>query len=316
MHGRGGVDMKAGTAASIIAFTYVSKFRSRVCGDCTLEVVSDEETGGRFGTRYLIEDDDRRDEWKGHCVLNAEPSGLDSVRFAEKGTLRMTFNIATPGGHGAYVHRDVGAIRTATRLMQRLVALENLRGEGMDPDLRDYLQREDVRMVANEIMGAGAADSMLTPTVNIGTIRGGVKVNMIPSHCTFEVDIRLPIGLTKDSVLAKIEDILRDFPEASFEVQHAATNPSTASPRDHELVQLIQSNAEHVRGKRPLAIASLGATDCKHFRRNGVPAYSFGPSPDRMAEKDERVGVQEFLDLVKVHTLVALDYLRAPDEAL
>jgi acetylornithine deacetylase/succinyl-diaminopimelate desuccinylase-like protein len=96
VHGSGGVDMKAGTAASIIAFTYVSKFRSRVFGDCTLEVVSDEETGGRFGTRYLIEGHDRRGEWKGHCVLNAEPSGLDSIRFAEKGTLRMTLNIATP----------------------------------------------------------------------------------------------------------------------------------------------------------------------------------------------------------------------------
>ena len=174
--GRGGVDMKCGTAASIIAFTYVSKFQARVWGNCTLQVVSDEETGGRFGTRHLIEEHDRRDEWKGDCVLNAEPSGLDSIRFAEKGTLRMTFGVRTPGGHGAYTHRDVGAIRTATRLIQRLVALEDLRGEGMDPELRDYLQREDVRRVANSIMGEGAADSMLTPTVNIGTIRGGVKV--------------------------------------------------------------------------------------------------------------------------------------------
>ena len=125
----------------------------------------------------------------------------------------------------------------------------------------------------------------------------------------------MPIGLTKESVLAKVEAILKDFPEASFEVQHAATNPSTASARDHKLVQLIQSNAEIVRGKRPLAIASLGATDCKHFRRNNVPAYSFGPSPDRMAEKDERVSVREFIDLIKVHTLVARDYLRAPEAA-
>lgn len=307
--------MKAGTAASIIAFIYVSKFRSRVFGDCTLEVVSDEETGGRFGTRYLIEDEDRRDEWKGHCVLNAEPSGLDSVRFAEKGTLRMTFTITTPGGHGAYLHRDEGAIRTAMRLIQRLVALEELRGVGMDPDLLEYLQRKDVREVANKIMGEGAADSMLTPTVNIGTIHSGVKVNVIPSYCVFEVDIRLPIGLGKESIMANIDFILEDFPEASFGIQQEATNPSTASPRDHQLVRLIQSNAEIVRGKRPVPIASLGATDCKHFRRNNVPAYSFGPSPDRMAEKDERVSVREFLDLIKVHTLVALEYLRVPDDA-
>jgi acetylornithine deacetylase/succinyl-diaminopimelate desuccinylase-like protein len=152
---------------------------------------------------------------------------------------------------------------------------------------------------------------MLMPTVNIGTIRGGVKVNTIPSYCAFETDIRLPIGLTKESVLEKIDQILKDFPEASYLVQEAATNPTTSSPRDHELVGLIQSHAENVRGKRPLPISSLGATDCKHFRRNGVPAYAFGVSPETMAEKDERVSVEEFLHIVKVHTLVALDYLGA-----
>ena len=43
-------------------------------------------------------------------------------------------------------------------------------------------------------MGDGAADAMLIPTVNIGTIKGGVKINMIPSECTFEAEIRIPIG--------------------------------------------------------------------------------------------------------------------------
>lgn len=91
VHGLGGVDMKAGLAVSILAFVYLNRFKSRISGDCTLEVVSDEETGGRFGTRYLIETDERKEQWAGDCVLNAEPSGLDSIRFAEKGTLRMTF---------------------------------------------------------------------------------------------------------------------------------------------------------------------------------------------------------------------------------
>lgn len=97
-----------------------------------------------------------------------------------------------------------------------------------------------------------------------------MKVNVIPSYCQFEADIRLPIGLTKDSVLEKIRDILKAFPEASFVVQDAATNPATLCAYEHELVSLIKSHASHVREKVPLAICSLGATDCKHFRRNGL----------------------------------------------
>ena len=309
VHGRGGVDMKAGTAADLIAFTYVHRFRSQLTGQCTLEVVSDEETGGRYGTKYLLEQHESKDIWRGDCVLNAEPSGLDSIRFGEKGTLRLSFEIRTQGGHGAYIHRSEGAIRIATRLIHRLLGLENLRGEGMDSDLRDYLSRPDVREVADEIMWKGAADSMLKPTVNIGTIHGGVKVNMIPSYCAFEADIRLPIGLVKETFLTKIGSILKDIPEASYTIQEAASNPAAASPRDHELVRLLQKSAENACGRKPLPISSLGATDCKHFRYNGVPAYSYGVSPATMAEVDERVSVEEFLAVVKVHTLIAWDYL-------
>ena len=37
-------------------------------------------------------------------------------------------------------------------------------------------------------------------TLNIGTIRGGLKVNMIPSECVVEADIRFPVGLEKQRV--------------------------------------------------------------------------------------------------------------------
>jgi succinyl-diaminopimelate desuccinylase len=46
VHGRSGVDMKAGTAASIIAFSYLHQLRAHISGRAILEVVSDEEAGG------------------------------------------------------------------------------------------------------------------------------------------------------------------------------------------------------------------------------------------------------------------------------
>jgi succinyl-diaminopimelate desuccinylase len=265
--------------------------------------------GGKHGTRYLLEQDDRKELWKGTCVLNAESRGLESIHFGEKGTMRMTFTVECQGGHGAYLHLNEGAIRIASRLINRLTALEDLRGEGMESALKEYLARPDVRRVADRIMGTGAADSMLKPTVNIGTIKGGAKVNMIPSSCIFEADIRLPIGLQAETVLAKIDSILREFRGASYKIQEAATNPAAASSIGHEMVHLIQSNAKAVSGTEPLPIVSMGATDCKHFRYHGTPAYTYGPSPETMAQREERVCVKELLETVKVHTLAAWDYL-------
>lgn len=169
MYGRSGVDMKAGTAASIIAFSYLHQFRAHISGRCTLEVVSDEEAGGRWGTRYLLEDDGS-EEWKGDCVLVAEPTSLESVRFGEKGTLRLDFKVIAPGAHGAYTHRSEGAIRIASRFIERLVAFEKL-DLGMDESIRRHMQQPDVRKLADDIMWPGASNSMLFPTVNIGTIQ-------------------------------------------------------------------------------------------------------------------------------------------------
>ena len=310
MYGRSGVDMKAGTAASIIAFIYLYRLRTHISGRCTLEVVSDEEAGGRWGTRYLLEDDGA-EEWRGDCVLVAEPTSLESIRFGEKGTLRLDFGVTAPAAHGAYTHRSEGAIRIASRLIERLVALEKI-DLGMDESIRRHMQQPDVRKLADEIMWQGASNSMLFPTVNIGTIQGGTSINMVPSECLFTADVRIPIGVKTEAVREYIDDIVQQFEGISVSVRENHSHGAAYSDPKHEMVALLQNNARALRGETPLALCSLGATDCKHFRTNGIPAYAYGPHPRGMAERDEKVSIEEFMDIIKVHTLTAWDYLGGP----
>lgn len=96
LYGRGAVDMKAGLAASAIAFTALAAFTPSLAGRVTFTAVSDEETDGRWGTRHLF--DTLGEEIAGDVCLNGEPSGLNNIRFAEKGTLRLTVRVRTPGG--------------------------------------------------------------------------------------------------------------------------------------------------------------------------------------------------------------------------
>ena len=52
-------------------------------------------------------------------------------------------------------------------------------------------------------------------SVNIGTIEGGVKVNVIPRECSFEVDLRLPPGLSREDVLPRVKEIVDRYPGAA-----------------------------------------------------------------------------------------------------
>jgi len=58
-----------------------------------------------------------------------------------------------------------------------------------------------------------------------------------------------------------------------------------------------------------LSVVTLAATDARYWRRHGIPAYIYGCSPDLMGTYDEAVGVEEFLNVVRVHTLAAAAYL-------
>ena len=140
-----------------------------------------------------------------------------------------------------------------------------------------------VLAVIDENLGAGASSIIGRPTVNIGTIEGGIKVNVIPEVCKFELDIRLPIGLSADNVFKVIESIIPRYPKAQITLtrQEAASNPSSFSPIDHEMISLLKNNAQLAAGggSLPVVTPSMGATDCKHYRYAGVPAYVYGCSP-------------------------------------
>ncbi|TVY80288.1 Succinyl-diaminopimelate desuccinylase [Lachnellula suecica] len=304
LYGKGTVDMKAGTAASIIAYSYIYKYREHLKGSACLCVVPDAKTGGKWGTQFLLDDT----RYRGDCMINAGPGGVNTIRFGEKGNLRLTFEIKTEGAHGAYLHRSIGANRLAAKLINDLLAVEKIVPK-LPPGLEEYMTRPEVRETVDEAMGVGAADIVLKPTLNIGTIHGGLKVNMIPDSCIFEADIRLPIGLKASEVLEVIRGILEAYPEATLTVQEAASNPSSSYSHEHPMVDILARNAGSILGKKPVAIPSLGATDCKFYRYQDIPAYVFGVSPKSMGTKDESVSVDEFIAVLKIHALAAWEYL-------
>jgi succinyl-diaminopimelate desuccinylase len=309
LYGRGTADMKCGTIASLVTYALLHEHRDQLAGRLTLTAVSDEETGGKWGTGYLFEN--HRDEVAGDCCLNGEPSSAYTVRYGEKTPHWLVFRVKTRGGHGAYVHMSPSANKIATRLMAALEDLTDIRPE-MPPAVARNLAHPAVRKALDDGLGEGAAELVQQVSLNIGMIDGGLKTNMIPSECKLEADIRLPVGVTKQRIRAEVARILKDFPEVSVEeISHPHDEANWCDPEGH-MLRLIQEAADRVTGVRPVPVITLAATDARFWRQSGVPAYIYGCSPDLMGTYDESIGVDEFLNVVRVHALAAAAFL-APE---
>ena len=306
VYGRGTVDMKCGTTALLFVFAYLHRLRAELPGKVTLTIVSDEETGGKWGADWLVRN--CADEVLGDCVLNTEPSGVHTVRFGEKSMLWLRLRIAAPGGHSAYPHTSPSATKIAASLIKELEAIE-----AMVPDepavVREVLSRPEVVAAADRSLGQGGAAVMRRVSVNIGTVQGGVKINMLPAECVLEVDFRPPVGIARAQVLDKVKAIVARYPMVTVEELLAGNPESTWSDPTHDMVGHLVRNAAEAQGHPPQPIVSLGGTDTRFWRRAGVPAFVYGCSPAGMGGIDESVSIAEFHHVLRVHTLSAADYL-------
>lgn len=304
VHGRGVVDMKCGTAASVWAYILLHRMRDRLPGRLTLTCVSDEETGGTWGTKWLL--DAFPDECRGDCCLNGEPSTPGLIRFGEKGTLRLVIEVDTPGAHAAYTHLSRNAIGLMCELVRELYTLEAM------PVVQPEAVRAAIEASRGAIdlaLGRGGGDILNRVTVSPGVIQGGLKINVLPGHCRLEVDIRLPLGMTHAAVMAEVERIVAGTPEARLLPVWTHSAEPTASDPTHRMVGILQDVAEGLIGRRPVPAVSLGASDAKHWRRQGVPAFLYGCSPNNMAKPDEWVDVEEYLHVVRSHALAAAAFM-------
>ena len=217
----------------------------------------------------------------------------------------LTFKIRTDGSHGAYTHLSKSATLIATDLIKELQTLESL-----DPEVPVNLLNAQQKSADAFDQGMGIGASTIAPkiTLNVGTISGGLKNNMVPSECSFEADIRLPVGCNLDKILNSITEITKKFPAVSME-QNMLNPPSHCDP-DGDMMRILKSNVQELEGFQPEPVVSLGGTDARLWRYNNIPAYVYGPTPTGMGSINENVPIDDYLHILRTHALSAYDYLK------
>jgi len=302
IYGRGACDMKAGVAASVLAFVLLAEFRAHWRGEAVLALVGDEETGGVWGTQYLLAN---VAEAVGDAMLNGDAGSPRVARVGEKGNLWIEVTATGVANHGAHVHLGKNAVET---LMSALTRVTALREQAVDLPKDVASSITNAMPISEAISGAGEANTLREVTVNIGRIEGGMGVNTIPDTARALCDIRIPQGIGVDDIQRQLAAALDPLPEVGWRVL-ASTEPCWTDPA-HELVQSVQANAAVTTGSSVVVNSRPGFSDARFYRHAGVPSVVYGVAANNMGGVDEFATVQDVIAVFKVHAMAAFDYLQ------
>lgn len=153
------------------------------------------------------------------------------------------------------------------------------------------------------------------PTLNVGTIRGGVKTNVVPDRCTATVDLRTLPGQRHeqliDAVLTLASEIGEQTPGLKLEVRVANDMAAVETPVDAPIVQTFQHAAVGVLGWQVAVRGASYYTDASVLQSpTAVPTVVFGPGDDRLAHQpNERVDVSQVAAATRCYTAFVRDLL-------
>lgn len=254
LHGRGSSDAKGPIAAALEAVAALRAAGVDPAGCLELELVADEEAMGFKGAGYLVEQGIVRPD----VAIVGEPTSLRVVR-AQRGA--CWFRVVTHGvaGHGSAPERGVNAIKHMAEIVSHL--------EATVPD------------ISHPVLGG--------PSINVGTIRGGEKVNIIPAGCVIEVDRRsIPQESKEDveaSIGAAIERARERYPDLDASYEMAFYGKPFEVAEGAPIVAAVAGAVTEASGVEAELVGFRGASDARFLAEAGADVVVMGPGDITLA---------------------------------
>ncbi|MFW9952402.1 MAG: M20 family metallopeptidase, partial [Candidatus Thorarchaeota archaeon] len=222
IYGRGSSDMKAALAAMVISLSILKKLDIPISGNLILNAVADEETGGKLGTKWCLENVLKPRNIKSHFIIVGEPSGLaplpKAIILGEKGHLVVKVITHGKSAHAMVPDMGINAIYMMSKIIENLDHLENYIPEIKPPFSLKKLKTlvssafpnyEIFERIFDEQPLLGNFLQTLTKfTKSLNLINGGVKANIIPDYCEAIIDFRLLPNQTSSTILEGLKKLI------------------------------------------------------------------------------------------------------------
>ncbi len=304
--GRGTSDMKAGVACALFTMKLLKESKAQLKGNIRLHIVSDEETGGEFGTKWLCEQGYAKGA---DACLVAEPTSNSTIEIGQKGSNELVLKAYGVSAHGSLGnYKGDNAILKLSKVLQNIGRLHNVKGKFTE-DQEEALSNS--KLIAQEKLNHPGIENVIDRvTANVGIIKGGNKLNMVPDYCEARVDVRLPIGVDTEELNREIENMIKDSNVEGVEYEADWKNFGNSTPINASIVQSLKKNAEEIWKIKVLPAYQWASSDARYYRELGIPTIQYGPSnTEGIHSYNENVDIEDVLNASKIYLMTFCDLL-------
>jgi acetylornithine deacetylase/succinyl-diaminopimelate desuccinylase-like protein len=287
--GRGAIDMKDMDAMMLAVVRQRQREQRPPARDIVLAFTADEEAGGTWGARWLVEN--HADLFDGVTEAVGEVGGfsltlgrqrLYLLQVAEKGMAWMRLTARGTAGHGSMINRDNAVTELAEAIGRlgrhewpvRLLPSVRAFLEGAAQALGIEFSPNDPGLLLSKIGTASRiVGATLRNTVNPTVLTAGYKVNVVPQTATAQVDGRFLPGY-EEEFYAELDRILG--PGVTREIIH--TDIALETTPDGALYEAMTGALVAEDPEATVIPYCLSAgTDAKSFSRLGMRCFGFTP---------------------------------------
>ncbi len=278
LYGRGSSDMKSGVAAMVAAALQLAGSQMRKAG-LTLVLVAGEETGCE-GAAHLARTEGALGS--AGAMIVGEPTGNVPV-LGHKGALWLHARTRGVTAHGSMPDKGVNAVVKAAHAVLSLAGF-----------------RFDV-----------APDPLLGgPTLNVGTIRGGLNVNSVPDEAVIGIDIRTIPAQRHAELRKRLAELLGD----EVELTPVVDLPGMRTAEENPFVQSVMGAVARVTGERRTPGSATYFTDASVLTPafGGIPTVVLGPGEMALCHQtDEHCRVERIEQAVAAYLEIARSWCGA-----
>jgi succinyl-diaminopimelate desuccinylase len=253
LYGRGTTDMKSGVAAFVVAVLRLARELSKGPG-VVLVITAGEETGCE-GAYHLAGLGDVLGE--AGAIVVAEPSS-NQPWIGHKGALWLTARTTGVTAHGSMPEQGENAVYKAAHAISKL---------------EDF----DFNVARHAVLGK--------PTLNVGTVHGGLNINSVPDMAEIGIDIRTTPDQDHAAIRSHLAGYLGDrvVLDPIVDVGGVLTDPS------NEWMQEVFDVMSGILGSRPEPHTATYFTDASALTPayGGAPTVILGPGEATLAHQTD-----------------------------